>query len=292
MDVRVRLHLQVLLGRGLLPRSEHGVRAGLGHPAWSLCSRHDVRLWLWGQELLTLLVGGWGIALLVAYRRQEVVYDVVLPVAHLTVAFHLCLRVLNVIDVESCVVLKVAESHLIEFLSKREELIRRNVWSVASLVLGRDVPALLSHSWWRVAIVGPLRRCWVSKHLNELRRVRFILFDVCELLWIYQVIEWILLRIDYVSMHRRALRLCLRGKYRFHLPQPYLLLLLAFTNHHLQLLICFLIGWVVAVSSAAGFASLFKRVPTATAPRHLFLQVKLSLKQLDLRLQVSDRVHE
>ena len=84
--------------------------------------------------------------MLVAYRRQEVVYDVVLPVAHLTVALYFCLCVLNVIDVESCVVLKVAESHLIEFLSKREELIRRNVWSVASLVLGRDVPALLSHS--------------------------------------------------------------------------------------------------------------------------------------------------
>ena len=59
--------------------------------------------------------------MLVAYWWKEVVYDIVLPVAHLSVTLHLGLCILNVVDVESRVVLEVTESHLVELLCKGEE---------------------------------------------------------------------------------------------------------------------------------------------------------------------------
>ena len=48
--------------------------------------------------------------------RQEVVDHVILPVAHLSIAFNFGFCVLDVVDIKPCIILEVSESHFIEFL--------------------------------------------------------------------------------------------------------------------------------------------------------------------------------
>ena len=70
------------------------------------------------QELFAFLIWscGGGLALSLLYRWEEIVNDVVLPVADLSFTFDFRLCVLDVVDVQSRIVLKVSESHLVEFL--------------------------------------------------------------------------------------------------------------------------------------------------------------------------------
>ena len=50
------------------------------------------------------------------YRRQEILYHIVLPVADLTLAFDFLLQIVAVVYVETCVVVEVSELDLIDAL--------------------------------------------------------------------------------------------------------------------------------------------------------------------------------
>ena len=74
------------------------------------------------QEFLAFLLGCQLRQLatfLLINRREEVLNDIVLPVVDLAISLHLRLCVLNVVDVEPCVISEISEGHLIKFLCKQ-----------------------------------------------------------------------------------------------------------------------------------------------------------------------------